>query len=36
MILLLLLTSQYLFEQNKIQYTSHEWLMHKTEHFDIY
>jgi hypothetical protein len=36
MILLLLLTSQYLFEKNKIQYTSHEWLMHKTEHFDIY
>ncbi len=36
MILLLFLTSQYLFEQNKIQYTSHEWMMHKTEHFHIY
>jgi Tol biopolymer transport system component len=36
MIVLLLLTSQYLFEQNKIQYASHEWLMHKTEHFHIY
>ncbi|MBN1694222.1 PD40 domain-containing protein [candidate division WOR-3 bacterium] len=36
MILLLLLTSQYLFEQNKIQYTSHEWMMHETEHFHIY
>jgi hypothetical protein len=36
MILLSLLTSQYLFEQNKIQYRSHEWLMHETEHFYIY
>ncbi len=36
MIFLLLLTSQYYFEQNKIQYKSHEWLMHKTEHFQIY
>ena len=36
MIVLLLLTSQYLFEQNKIQYTSPEWMMHETEHFHIY
>ncbi len=36
MIFLLLLTSQYYFEQNKIQYSSHEWLMHETEHFHIY
>jgi hypothetical protein len=36
MILLFLLTSQYLFEQNKIQYRAHEWLMHETEHFYIY
>jgi len=36
MILFLFLTSQYLFEQNKIQYNSHEWYMHETEHFYIY
>lgn len=36
MILLLFLTSQYMFEQNKIQYRTHEWLMHETEHFEIY
>jgi len=36
MIFLLLLTSQYYFEQNKIQYKSYEWLMHETEHFEIY
>jgi Tol biopolymer transport system component len=36
MIFLLLLTSQFYFEQNKIQYKSYEWLMHETEHFEIY
>ncbi len=36
MILLFLLTSQYLFEQNKIQYGSYEWYMHETQHFYIY
>ena len=36
MIFLLLLTSQFYFEQNKIQYKSYEWLMHQTEHFQIY
>ncbi|MEO0293392.1 MAG: hypothetical protein ABIN61_04110 [candidate division WOR-3 bacterium] len=36
MILFLLLTSQYLFEQNKIQYRSHHWLLHETDHFSIY
>jgi hypothetical protein len=36
MILLLFLTSQYLFEQNKIQYDIHDWYMHETEHFYIH
>ena len=36
MILLLLLTSQYQFEQNKIQYDSYDWYMHETKHFYLY
>ena len=36
MILLLFLTSQYQFEQNKIQYGSHDWYMHETKHFYLY
>jgi len=36
MIFLLLLTSQYQFEQNKIQYDIHDWYMHETKHFYLY
>lgn len=36
MTFLLLLFSQYYFGQNKIQYSQFDWLMHETEHFDIY
>jgi len=36
MIFFVFLLSQFQFEQNKIQYRQHEWLIRETQHFDIY